>query len=405
MPVYLYEAVDRMGKKVKGELASDSEQRALTSLKMQSLFPLKITESKKKEKNKSANKDLFKPKVNKKHVAIFARQFASMLKAGIPLTIILNVLIKQETNPTFKEILESINSDIMKGSTLSLAMAKFKEFPSIMVSMVEVGEANGRLDIAFGRVAINMEKEIRLASKVKGAMIYPVILLIVTIAASTLLTFIVLPKFTDMFKQMGAKLPVTTRIFVGFSSFMTKYWYIPLGVIIFILIISTIIMKNQSSRKTMDKIIFRLPLIGRVQNIILMARFCSTFSALIESGVSVIIAFETVRNVINNLFIKSKFDDIIRDVQSGDNISSAIEKYEMFTPLVVSMTRIGEESGQLGEILTNTALLYEEESEAQLQRLTAMAEPAITIFMAVIVGFIVISIVQPMFGIYNLIGK
>ncbi len=403
MPLFVYDALDKQGKRIKGELASDSEQNALTSLKMQSLFPIKIAES--KERKESLNRDILKKKVKKKHVAIFARQFASMLRAGIPLSIILTVLIKQEKNKTFKETLETINSDIMKGSTLSAAMSKYKFFPSFMISMVEVGEANGRLDVAFDRVAVNMDREIKLTSKIKGAMIYPSVLLTVTIAASIILTLVVIPKFSQMFAQAGAELPLLTKSFVAVSGFLKSYWFIPILAVVLIAIAFSALLKNKETKRKFDRLIFYLPVIGKLQNVILMARFCRTFSSLVDAGVDVIISLETVKNVINNEFIKKCFDEIIADVKGGANISNAIEKYNMFTPLVVSMTKIGEESGQLGEILTNTAELYEDESEIQLQRVTALVEPAITIIMAIMVGTIVISIVQPMFQLYNLVGQ
>jgi type IV pilus assembly protein PilC len=405
MPLYLYTARDKTGKEIKGEVSGDSKQNVVTILKMQELFPLLINEKTEKVSNKSVGIDLFEKKVKKKHITIFTRQFASMLQAGVPLTVILDVMIKQESNVTFKKILESINTDIMKGNTLSQAMSKFKVFPVILISMVEVGEVNGRLDVSFERVALNMEKEIKLASKIKGAMIYPIVLLTITLLVSTLLTFIVMPIFTKMFEQMGAKLPPLTVSFINISQFFTGYWYIVTGLILIITFIIFKLLKEPLMRKEIDRVMLHVPIVGKIQNTILMARFCRTFSALVESGVDVVVSLQTVKNVVNNLSIKSKFDEIVHDVQSGSTISRAISKYSIFTPLVISMVRIGEESGRLGDVLAKTAEIYEDESDAQLQRATAMAEPAVTLIMALGVGFIVLSIVQPMFKMYSIIGK
>jgi type IV pilus assembly protein PilC len=405
MPIYSYVAKDVQGKQVKGEIPSDSKQNALAAIKFLKLFPIKITEKADGREEKKSDKSIFKPKVKKKDIAIFTRQFASMLRSGLPLTVILDVMIKQERNSTFREVLEEIIGDIMKGYTLSASMTKFKVFPPLLLSMVEVGEANGRLDASLERIAVNMEKEIKMVSKVKSAMIYPAVLLTVTILASLLLTFMVLPVFTNMFKQAGAKLPPLTSALVGYGNFMRSYWYIPIGSIILIIIIFIRVKNEPSVKMQIDKMMLRLPLIGRLQNIIIMARFCRIFSSLVDAGIGVIEALHIVKNVIKNAYVKSSFDQIIEDVQSGSFLSVAVSKYKMFTPLVVSTIKIGEEAGNLGEALGRTAELYEEESEVQLQRASALAEPAVTVIMAVGVGLLVISIVQPMFGMYNLVGK
>ncbi len=405
MPVYLYEAKDLEGKKVTGEVFGDSQQLALSSLKLQKLFPLKLVEKKEKAQSIADSRDLFKKKVKKKQITVFTRQFASMLKAGVPLPVIMDVLIKQERNDTFKEILQAINNDILSGNTLSRAMMRHKVFPSLLVSMVEVGEANGRLDMAFERIAVTMEKELKLSAKVKGAMIYPAVLLLVSIIASCVLTFVVLPVFSRMFEQMGVPLPRLTRTFIDVSRFMTVHWYLFAAVVLALVIIFVKLLREPALKTKLDHLLLKLPVIGKVQNVVYMARFCRTFSTLVEGGVEVVASLETVRNVITNHYIKNYFNDIIRDIQAGTTIHAAVSKIKFFPPLVVSMIRIGEESGRLGDILSKTADLYEDESETQLQKLTALMEPAITVLMAVGIGAIVVSVVQPMFQMYEIIGK
>lgn len=405
MPVYMYEAKDTRGNKVRGEIYSDSRQSAVTSLKLQKLFPMKLEEKNEKVQGSAGSRDVFKKKVKKKHIAVFARQFASMLKAGVPLIIIMDVLIKQERNPAFREILEAINSDILSGNTLSRAMMRHKIFSGLFISMVEVGEANGRLDTSFEHIAVALEREIKLAAKIKGAMIYPLVLLTVSILASIVLTFVVLPVFARMFEQLGVPLPPLTRIFIDFSSFMTVHWYISVMFVLLLMSIAAMLLREPTMRAKLDYILLKLPVIGRVQNVILMARFCRIFSSLVEGGVDVITSLETVRNVIGNIYIKNYFNKIIRDVQSGATIHAAVSNFRFFTPLVVSMIRIGEESGRLGEVLSRTADLYEDDAESSLQKLTALMEPMVTVFMALGVGFIVLSVVQPMFEMYRAMGK
>jgi type IV pilus assembly protein PilC len=404
MPVYTYTAKDLQGKYIKGELSSDSTQGVFAALKTQKLFPLSVEERKEKRTANKGN-DILRKRVKKKHIAVFTRQFASMLQAGVPLPVILDVMIKQEQNSSFKEILIAVNGDVLSGSTLSDAMAKHRVFPQLLVCMVEVGEVNGRLDMSFESIAATLEKELKLAGKVKGAMIYPMVLLTVTVLVSILLAFVVLPVFKNMFEQMGVKLPPVTRAFINISDFMTSYWYIAGATILLVIFIMMKLMREPVFKKETDRLLLKLPVIGKLQNVILMARFCRTFSGLADAGVGVITALETVRNVITNSHIQSSFDEIMRDVQTGSTITLAVSRHRVFTPLVISMLRIGEESGRLGEVLSKTAEFYEDEADTQLQKATALMEPAVTVIMALGVGFVVFSIVQPMFQMYTIFGK
>lgn len=404
MPVYRYLAKDSAGKTEKGEMYGETRGQVLSLLKRQKLFPVSVSELAEAER-RSRYQYFLSPKVKKKHIAIFTRQFASMLNAGVPLPVILDVLIRQERNSTFRKILEEINEDIMKGRTISASMSRFDVFPPLLVSMVEVGEANGRLEVSFERTALNLEKEIKLASKIKGAMIYPSVLLIVTMLVSVLLTVFVLPVFTDMFSQMNTELPALTQILLGISGFLRGYWYIPVITLILVVLILFKLMKEPDFKRQIDRMVMHIPIIGRLANIVFMARFCRTFSSLVEGGVPVVPSLEIVKNVMPNQYVKSSLDDIIAQVQSGTTISQAASEHRIFTPLVISMIRIGEESGRMGEVMTKTAELYEDDSDAQLQRAAALVEPMITLLMALGVGFIVLSIVQPMFGMYKLLGK
>ncbi len=404
MPVYEYTARDLNGKLVKGEFIGNSLEDTVTGLKAQKIYPLKVSQKKQESEKNVSDRSIFKKKVKKKNVAVFARQFSSMLRSGIPLLVILDVLFKQEKNPEFKQILSGITSDIMKGFTLSSAMEKYKEFPEFMISMVSVGEANGKLDVCMARVATNMEKEIKITGKLKSAMIYPCILLSITVIAIFLLTFLVLPVFSGMFQQSGVKLPALTSALLGMSDFMKIYWYIPLIFAGMLVICISFVRKSESYKMFRDKFIFSIPVIGGVQNIILMTRFCQTLSALIEGGVGIIFSLQIVKNVIGNRYIKEMFDVIIKDVQTGLPISESVSKYKVFTPMVVSSLKIGEESGTMGEVLARTADVYEDESDLMLQKLTSLVQPVITVIMAIGIGILVISIIQPMFQMYSFIG-
>lgn len=403
MPVFTYTAKNMQGQQVKGELNGENRQYVLARLRQQQLFPLQVDE--KKDRQEATGRELGKGKVKKKQIAIFTRQFASMLHAGVPLPVILDVMIRQEGHKPFRTILEAIQAEIMKGNTLSLALSRHKVFPPLLISMVEVGEANGMLDIAFERIALTLEKEVKIAAKIKGAMIYPMVLLSVTVIVMLLLSFVILPIFVGVFEDMGVELPALTVGFLKLSRFITGYWYWVLGITAGFVYLVRRIAGEPDIRKEIDHVLLRLPVIGQTVLIINMARFCRTFSALMEAGVGVIRSLETVRNVITNQYMKGRFEEIIRDVQKGTTITQALSRHWIFTPLVISMSRIGEESGRLGETLAKTAEFYEDEADSLLQKATSMLEPAITVIMALGVGFVVMSIVQPMFQMYTSFGK
>ena len=298
MPIFVYSARNIYGKKLKGELVCDSRQDALNNLKLQKLFAFRLNEKRMNYRQKSTGKVNAAASIKKKSISIFARQFASMLRAEIPLSEILDILTVQEKNPEFKKILRSINADILKGGVLSMAMSKYKAFPPLMINLVEAGEVNGRLELAFERIADGMEKELKLTSKVKGAMVYPVILLTVCLIASILLTFIVLPIFTNLFEQMGVELPLLTSIFIKASKFAIGNWHFIIVVVMLAVLSGAFLLKNRATRKEIDRMLLELPYIGGVYNTILMARFTRTFSTLLEGGVEVLTSLEISKKVV-----------------------------------------------------------------------------------------------------------
>ncbi len=401
MPVFSYIARNSQGDIEKGEISGSSVQDVVAELKLRYLHPIKLDEKIDKEDRQLLSIDIFSKSMKKKKVAIFARQFSTMMSAGVPLSLILDVLIKQERSSAFIETMKSINTDVMTGNSLSQSMKRTKAFSPLVVSMVEVGEASGRLDMAFDKIAVSLEKEVKLASKVKGAMVYPAILFITSIIAYIILTFFVLPIFGRMFAAMNAPMPPLTSGIMGMSSFMGRNWSIIPGALAVILFIIIFVYNDPELKSDIDRLLLKLPMVGKLQRTILMARFCRNFSSLSDSGVSLVQSLEIIKGIVRNTHVKKGFDEIISDVQAGSSISQAASSVGIFTPLVISMIRVGEESGKLGEVMSKTAEIYEEESEAGLQQVTSMIEPAITLLMALGVGTVVLSIVQPMFSMYS----
>lgn len=349
--------------------------------------------------------DIHKAKIPKKKLLAMMHQMGIMMKAGVSLSMAMGVLIDGEKNKKVKKILNEINDDLYTGTPISAAMMKFRAFPEITVNIVQSGEANGRLDTAFERCAVILEKEIALSAKIKGAMGYPIFLLFLTLLLLIIMNVAVLPNFAMVFSQFNAPLPTLTVIVMSFSKFITSEWYFILLTIV-LLVTAFIVLKkkNDTFSTAMDRVALKLPGVGSLMRQSYIARFCRIMSSLVEAGVDIVRALEISRDVIPNRFFKNQLSQVVADVKVGSSINASAAKFPIFDSLLISMLQVGEESGMLFETLEKMASLYEEQTDEATKRLTSMLEPTMTIIIAVIVGTVVISIVLPMFGMYNVVA-
>lgn len=360
-------------------------------------FPIKIEEEKTKSKS-IKEVSLFKPKVKTKHLAVFCKQFHTMLNAGMPLSKCLDVLVNQTENKTLKEVIESLYTQVQKGTVLSEAMKKHENiFPPILINMVAVGELTGGLDEVLQRMAEHFEKENKINSKIKGAMIYPTVLSFVATGVVIFLLVFIMPIFVEMFTSSGVELPLPTRILLVFSGALTKFWYLFLLAIGGIVFAFKNILNTEDGKRFYDNFLLRVPLIkGSIKKIV-TSRFARTLSTLLASGTPIISALEAAANVTNNRIVIEGIEGVVEDIRKGVNLATLLDKLHVFPPMMISMVNIGEESGSLDEMLAKTADFYDQELEDALQKLVAMLEPLMILFMALIVGFIVISMMLPMF--------
>lgn len=409
---YRYTAVSGTNKKSHGTINAENKTDALARLQEQGLIALELLggESKKDAARsvwqmEIGVSDIHKTKIKKKKLLAIMHQMSIMMKAGVSLSMAMEVLIESEKNKKHKAVLTEINSDLYTGTPISASMAKFQAFPEILVNIVQSGETNGRLDTAFERCAVILEKEIALTAKVKGAMGYPTFLLFLTLLLIIIMNALVLPNFELVFKQFGADLPALTVAVMNFSHFLTAYWFLILPAILLVVFGFYSLKKyNQPFSTAMDRFSLKVPAIGRLLRQSYISRFCRMMSSLVEAGVEIVRSLEISRNVIPNRYFRDQLSKVIADVKLGSSINASAARFPVFDPLLVSMLKVGEESGMLAETLDKMASLYEEQTEESTKRLTAMLEPSMTILIAVVVGTVVISIVLPMFRMYGVIA-
>lgn len=398
MPVYTYAAKNIQGKTIKGQIEANDQSTVIVSLKEKGLFPIKVGVRSGLDTEINLS---FKRKISDKDLGILCRQFSVMLNAGLPVLNILDILRQQLENKITRATMLKVYEDVQKGSSLSEAMAVHDIFPDILLNMVQAGESSGNLEGIFEKMAIHFEKGNRLSRKVQSALIYPIILVCVaTIVILVLVTFVV-PTFVTMFSDMSMQLPVTTRALIGLAAFMKSKWYVLVIIIAAAVIAVRQLYKRDGTGNWFDGIKLKLPLFGNVIIKSSCSRFAETLSSLLGSGLSMISALEITSRVVGNRAIEGAIKNSIEKVGRGSTLSETLKSSGIFPPMLINMIEIGEDSGTLEEVLKKTADVYDEEVEDSVTKLTAMMEPAIIVILAVVVGFIVLSIVQPMFQMYG----
>jgi Type II secretory pathway, component PulF len=410
---YQYTAVDHRNKKSRGFLNADSKADAIARLQSEGLTALSLTGGEGKAEAEPTSiwemeitgSDIHKAKIKKKKLLTIMNQMGIMMKAGVSLSMAMEVLISGEKDKKVKRILEEMNRDLYTGIPISEAMSKFRAFPKIITNIIQSGETDGRLDTAFERCAKILDKEIVLTAKLKGATGYPIFLLCLTLLLMIVMNVFVLPNFANIFQEFNTDLPAITRFVMSFSSFIMARWYLIL-LVVFVLVFSFMILKKKSApfSTAVDRLILRIPAVGPLLRQSYIARLCRIMSSLVESGVDIVKSLEISRDVIPNRFMKEQLTQIISEVKFGSAINASMAKFPIFDALLVSMIKVGEESGMLFETLDKMASMYEEETDEATKRLTSALEPAMTIIIAVIVGTVVISIVIPMFSMYSVIS-
>jgi type IV pilus assembly protein PilC len=402
MPVYVWVAETKKGRKLKGEIDAATEAIALNQLKKRNFSIKKL---KPKPKDLFENISFLKPKVTNKDLVVFTRQFSTMIDAGLPLVQGLTILAEQSENPTFKAILKEITKDVEGGSTLAEAMRKHgKVFDDLFVNLVAAGEVGGILDTILRRLATFIEKAEKLKSKIKGAMTYPAVVVAIAILVIAVILIFVIPVFEDMFKSFGSALPGPTQLVVNLSRFMKGnfHWVIlGLGAAVYSF---KRYRHTQKGRKQTDALFLKLPIFGDLLKKTAVARFTRTLGTMISSGVPILDALEIVAKTSGNVIIEEILYEVRGSIAEGQTIAEPLSENDIFPGMVIQMIAVGEATGALDSMLEKIADFYDEEVDAAVAALTSMLEPLLMLFLGGSIGGLVIAMYLPIFGMAAAMG-
>ncbi len=401
MPTFVWKGRTATGASASGELSAQSQADVVAALRQKKIIPTSI-----KIKEEKKGFAFFGGRVSKRALAVFTRQFSTMLGAGLPLLTCLEILSKQTESAGLKSLLGEVRADVEGGLSLADALRRQpKVFDNLFVNMVESGETGGALDVILERLATYLEKTVALQRKIRGAMIYPAIISVVAVLAIAVLLIFVIPIFAKMYQGVGRELPAMTQLVMKISNFM-KVAALPL--LIGLILLFTIIRrwhKTESGAKAMDPLILRLPVFGDLVKKQAIARFSRTLSTLLSSGVPIIDALEITAKSAGNWVIEDAILKARVSIKGGENIADPLSKTAVFPPMVTQMIAIGEASGGLDEMLKKVADFYDAEVDQAVENLTNALEPIIMVFLGGIVGFLVISMYLPIFQLASTIAE
>jgi len=407
MPVYEYTALDKAGKTRNGVIDADSKVAARHKLRGTGFFPVHVTETSAKVKADRKIDISFRPlfgRVKKEEVQAVTRQLATLLGAGIPLVAALEGLIQQTGSSAFKKTLSHIKESVNEGNSLTIALSQHPNlFTNIYINMVRAGEASGSLDVVLERLAEFGEHQQALQGRLKAALVYPIFMAGVgSLVLFYLITFIV-PNITRIFTEMNQALPLPTIVLISLSHFMRSFWWVFLLLLVSLVIGGREFIKRPRGRRLWDEGKLRLLLVGAINRKMALARFGRTLGSLLESGVPLLSSLQIVRNIVNNVLIAKVIDDAAIEIREGRSLRASLAKSRWFPPLVLQMIGVGEQSGELEVMLNKMADAYEREVEAEIMGATALIEPVMILMMGLIVLFIVVSILLPIFEMNQLV--
>ena len=398
MAKFKYKGRDSYGKVVEGVLEAPSAEELESTLKKRGLIPIKIEKSEESGIAGILFRFFGKRGVSIKDLLFFTRQFTTMLKAGLPLTRILDILSYQSPTKKLREVAKELKRNVESGIPLSTSLMNYPTiFSNLYVSMVRAGEVGGTLDRSLERITEFLENDYRLRQKIKSAMSYPLFVLLFAFSLGFFMLTIFVPRFAGFFADLNVPLPAMTAFTLNLSRMLIKYWWI---IIIFLIVGYSgynIYKSTPLGKERIDRGKLRMPVLGKVNHLTIMARFAGTLSSLLAAGVPLLQALDTVASTVDNVIIEREIIKIEDRVRRGETLSKPMEDSGLFTPMVIQMTAVGEETGELEGMLKKVSEFYEEEVDRAVGQLTSMIEPLLIIFVGGIIGFIVISLYLPIF--------
>ena len=407
MAKFAYTAADKEGHEIEGTIESTSESRARKELASQgftvtTMSAVVVTETTASAKAKKRPQPLFGTGVKSENVTIFSRQLATLLKAGLPLLRSLEVIARQEKNPYFKGIIEDIADSVRTGNKFSEGLAQNpKVFDKLYVNMARAGEAGGVLDVVLDRLSTFQEKALKTTNKVKSAMVYPIVIMSVAVIIVAILMVFVIPQFQKIFSEMlnGAAMPGLTQIIINISDFMRDNYILTILIVVAVIVGFKLFLKTKIGIRMWDTAALKAPKIGDMVMKSTVARFTRTFGTLLASGVPILEALNITRGTINNSLITDALLRVHDRVRDGEPLAAPLDQQHIFPTMVTSMVEVGEETGQLSEMLIRIADNYDEEVDNSVGAITSVIEPIMIVFLAVVVGTIVIALFLPIIQI------
>jgi type IV pilus assembly protein PilC len=398
-----YIARDRTGATTKGTLEGSDKTAVTARLREMGFAPVTVDARRASALKRDLSIPGFKKKVGLKDLAVFSRQFATMIDSGLSLLRALNILADQVDNPRLAEILKEIRTEIESGRGLSDCIADYEEFPKLYVAMVRAGEVAGMLDSVLLRVAETLEKDLKLRRQIKSAMTYPVVVLIMAIMLTIVMLVFIVPVFVGMFDSLGGELPFPTKVLLAMSTLVRKFWYL-----LFILPIAGSqgfkrARKQPKIRRRLDALKLKVPVFGPLFHKIAISRFARNFGSLLRAGVPILMSLEITAETVSNGVMAEAIDDVQVSVREGESVARPLATHPVFPSMVVQMMAVGEETGAMDDMLIKVADFYDDEVSAAAESLTAMLEPLMIGVLGGIVGSMVVALYMPMFKIFELI--
>jgi type IV pilus assembly protein PilC len=406
MPIFLWEGKTSQGKIIRDEIEASSREAVFAVLRERRIRPIP---TRIREKGTGIEKEIripgFGESVKPKEVAIFTRQFATMIDAGLPIVQCLGILGEQTQNKTFRRTLQTIRKDVEGGTTLAEALKKHpKIFDDLYVNMVEAGEMGGALNTILNRIALFIEKANKLKKKVKGAMIYPSSIIGVAVIVVSILMIFVIPVFAELYGSMGKALPAPTQIAIDISNFFVAYWYFIFGSMIGVAVAISLYYKTPAGRMHIDRMLLRMPIIGDLLRKVAVARFSQNMAILLSSGVPILDGLAITARTAGNKVIEKAIMESRVSISQGRTVADPLKESKVFPPMVCQMVAVGENTGGLDAMLKKVAELYEDEVDDAVANLTALMEPMIMVVLGVILGGLVIAMYLPIFQMGSLIN-
>ena len=405
MPVFEYIAINAASRQVKGMLDADSAQAARAKLREMDLMPVQVgetTRARKPVREVSISELFSTPKTL--DIALFTRQLAVLLQAGMPLLDAFGAVLEQIENRGLKRIVYQIRETISEGAALSAALAQHRRrFSQLYINMVKAGESSGALEIVLFRLADYMEKQIALRRKVTAALLYPCLMTAVGFGVLFFLLTYIIPTITKIFLQLNRALPTPTVVLIQVSGFMRAYWWALFAALAVIVLVLNRYLKTEAGGTAWDRIKLMVPIFGKLNRKMAVARFARTLGTLTKSGVSLMDSLEIVKNIVNNRIIARAIEEAQEDVRKGEDLASSLKRSNVFPPVVNHMIAVGERSGQLEDMLIKVADTFDDEVDTTLLGIVSLLEPTMIVIMAVVVGFIVLAVLLPIFDINRVV--